>query len=425
MIHHGKVVLEATYVSGEGLIPIQTLGAGEALGWSWLFPPHQWQFSARAVEPTEAVVFKAVAAGTPKEVLASGVSPTALALAKRPAPRAAVPIPKQHPRLTLTGAREHNLQDVTLAIPLARLSVVAGVSGSGKSTLVRKVLLPAVRAALGLATDAPGAFERLAGVDGISRALSVDQSPIGKTSRSVPATFLGIWDLIRKLYASSPEGQVRGFDATRFSFNSTTGGRCTACEGQGVIRHEMTFLPDVIAECPACGGARFEPQTLGVLYRDKSIADVLDMGAEEGVEHFQNHPKIAAPLKVLCALGAGYIKLGQGSHTLSGGEAQRLKLATELTAGARHEPTLYVLDEPTTGLHVSDVGKLLGVLGRLVERGDTVVVIEHHPDVIAGADWVFELGLGLRARTGWRRSRGSARRQPAAARARQTSHRDR
>jgi excinuclease ABC subunit A len=292
----------------------------------------------------------------------------------------------------LTGASEHNLQHVELGIPLERLTVVAGVSGSGKSTLVRQILLPAVRRALQLVAEDPGAFEGLSGLGGVRRALAVDQSPIGRTPRSVPATFLGIWDSIRRLFAASPDAQVKGFSATRFSFNSSSGGRCPTCAGQGSITHEMSFLPDVVAPCPSCQGLRFEPQTLSVHYRDLSIGDVLNLTATEAAAHFAHHPSIAAPLATLRDLGAGYITLGQGSHTLSGGEAQRLKLSAELTASVRHEPTLYVLDEPTTGLHLTDVAKLVQVLDRLVQRGDTVVVIEHHPEVIAGADWIVELG---------------------------------
>jgi len=243
-----------------------------------------------------------------------------------------------------------------------------------------------------LVAEEPGAFSELRGAEGIRRAVAVDQSPIGRTPRSVPATFLGIFDHIRRLFAKSPEAQVRGFAATRFSFNSAGGGRCATCEGQGVLSHEMSFLPDVVTDCPACDGMRFEERTLEVKYLGLCIGEVLRLSAEEACEVFAAHPKITAPLRVLCELGAGYISLGQGSHTLSGGEAQRLKLASELAAGSRHEPTLYVLDEPTTGLHLSDVDKLIGVLSQLVARGDTLVVIEHQPDLIAAADWVIELG---------------------------------
>jgi excinuclease ABC subunit A len=255
------------------------------------------------------------------------------------------------------------------------------------------VLLPAVQGELGLVSDvAAGSFRALKGVQHLKRALSVDQSPIGRTPRSVPATFLGIFDEVRALFAKSPEAQVAGFSKARFSFNTPSGGRCTACQGQGAIVHEMSFLPDVVAECPTCLGDRFEDRTLGVKYLGRSIGEVLKLTAEEACEVFAAHPRIVRPLQVLTELGAGYIQLGQGSHTLSGGEAQRLKLAAELAALSRHEPTLYVLDEPTTGLHLADVGKLLSVLSRLVERGDTLVVIEHHPAVIENADWVVELG---------------------------------
>jgi excinuclease ABC subunit A len=226
----------------------------------------------------------------------------------------------------------------------------------------------------------------------LKRAVSVDQSPIGRTPRSVPATFLGIWDQIRRIYAATPDAKVRGFEPSRFSFNTGRGGQCPTCEGQGAITHEMSFLPDVVSACPTCDGLRFEPRTLEVRYMDRSIGDVLKLTAEEAARVFENHRTVAAPLRTLCDLGAGYIALGQGSHTLSGGEAQRLKLAAELTQTPMHGATLYVLDEPTTGLHLADVTRLMSVLSRLVERGDTLVVIEHHPEVLAGADHLIELG---------------------------------
>ncbi len=334
---------------------------------------------------------RVIAEGPPMAVLGVAESPTGRALQGPHQLRAPRPIDGAK-WLTLEGAREHNLRGDTVKLPLERLTVVAGVSGSGKSTLVRKVLLPALRQKLHRVSDEPGAFERLTGYEALSRAVAVDQSPIGRTPRSVPATFLGIWDLVRKLFAKTTDAQVQGFDAARFSFNGTSGGRCPACEGQGVISHEMSFLPDVVTPCPTCEGTRFEPRTRSVRYLDHDIGQVLALTAEQAVQVFAHHPKIRAPLETLCELGAGYITLGQGSHTLSGGEAQRLKLAAELTAGARHEPTLYVLDEPTTGLHLADVAKLVRVLERLVDRGDTLVVIEHHPEVIAGADYIVELG---------------------------------
>ncbi|MES1185105.1 MAG: excinuclease ABC subunit A, partial [Myxococcales bacterium] len=333
-----------------------------------------------------------VAAGAPSLVCAHPDSPTGRALSSPPLLREPLPIPAKHERLLLTGASAHNLKGVDISVPLGRFTVVAGVSGSGKSTLVRKVLLPALKQQLGLVTEAPGAFKTLSGVAGLKRAVSVDQSPIGRTPRSVPATFLGIWDQIRRIFAATPDAKLRGFEASRFSFNTGRGGQCPTCEGQGAITHEMSFLPDVVSACPTCDGLRFEPRTLEVRYMDRSIGDVLKLTAEDAVRVFENHPKVAAPLRTLCDLGAGYIALGQGSHTLSGGEAQRLKLAAELTQTATQGATLYVLDEPTTGLHMADVAKLMSVLSRLVERGDTLVVIEHHPEVMAGADFLLELG---------------------------------
>jgi excinuclease ABC subunit A len=346
--------------------------------------------------------------GPASEVLSDPRSPTARALQET----ARIERPKRPMAdawLELSGARAHNLQDVTLRVPVARLCVVAGVSGSGKSTLVRHVFYAALRRALGLVAPEPGEHDAIKGTRAVRRALAVDQSPIGRTPRSVPATFLGVWDEVRKLFASLPEAKTRGYAPARFSFNTPSappalagragrkakqlgGGRCPVCEGQGTIIAEMPFLPDVVAPCDACGGARFEPSTLEVRYQGLSIGDVLHLPAEDAAQVFANHRKIAKPLATLADLGVGYVQIGQGSNTLSGGEAHRLRLAAELTAGSAHEPTVYVLDEPTTGLHLSDVKRLLGVFERLVERGDTLVVIEHHPDVIACADWVVELG---------------------------------
>lgn len=331
-----------------------------------------------------------IAQGPAAEVLRHPQSPTARALSTEPAARPKRPSPSR--QLTLRGASAHNLKNVTLKLPIGRFNVVAGVSGSGKSTLVQKVLYPALRLALGLASEPPLGTVKLDGTDALKRALLVDQSPIGRTPRSVPATFLSVWDEIRRLYAGLPDSKVRGFTAGRFSFNSGGGGRCPTCEGQGVQVSEMSFLPDVITPCEACAGLRFEPSTLAVKFHGLSIGDVLQLSAEEAVSHFANHPKIIRPLQTLCELGIGYIQLGQGSHTLSGGEAQRLKLAAELTALSHHEPTVYVLDEPTTGLHLSDARRLIALLHKLVDRGDTLVVIEHHLEVIAAADWVVELG---------------------------------
>jgi excinuclease ABC subunit A len=335
-----------------------------------------------------------VSQGTAAHVLTDPRSPTARALvdtARVSRPRRPTP---DH-WLELVGARAHNLKDVTFRVPTGRMVVVAGVSGSGKSTLVRKIFYPALRRQLGLVGDEPGEFDTLRGLGGtVRRALAVDQSPIGRTPRSVPATFLGIWDEIRRLFASLPDAKARGYTAARFSFNTTSGGRCEACEGQGAIVSEMAFLPDVVSPCEACAGARFEPSTLDIRYNGHDIGEVLHLSAEDAAKVFAVHRRIARPLETLCDLGVGYLQIGQGSNTLSGGEAQRLKLATELTAGSAHEPTLYVLDEPTTGLHLLDVKRLVTVLERLVARGDTLLIIEHHPDVIASADWVIELGPG-------------------------------
>lgn len=333
-----------------------------------------------------------VAQGEPSVVLAHPSSPTARELRARTEVRRGNAPEKAAPRLVLSGVTANNLKDVTLEVPERHLTVVAGVSGSGKSTLVRSVLLPAMREHLGLVTEPPGAFDKLVTSGNIKRAVSVDQSPIGRTPRSVPATFLGVWDLVRSIFSRLPEAQAAGLTAAHFSFNSSAGGRCATCGGQGSVTHEMSFLPDVVQDCPQCRGMRFDEPTLRVKYRGFTAGEVLKMPIVDAVELFSNHPKITAPLRTLVALGAGYLQLGQGSNTLSGGEAQRLKLAVELTASVRHEPTLYVLDEPTTGLHQSDVSRLLEVLQRLVERGDTLVVIEHQPWFIAGADHVIELG---------------------------------
>ena len=332
-----------------------------------------------------------VAEGTPAAVLASEASPTGRAL-REPLGVVRKKRPMADAWLELEGARANNLKDVTFRIPVGRMTVVAGVSGSGKSTLVQKVFFPAVRKQLGLVAPTPGAHQALRIPKTIKRALAVDQSPIGRTPRSVPATFLGIWDEIRKLFASLPEARARGWTPARFSFNTPVGGRCTACAGQGAIVAEMSFLPEVVTPCETCLGLRFEPSTLDVKWSGLSVGDVLRLSAEEAAQVFSAFRKIADPLRTITELGCGYLSIGQGSNTLSGGEAQRLKLASELTAGMAHEPTVYVLDEPTTGLHLSDVGRLVKVLDRLVDRGDTLVIVEHHPDVIANADWVVELG---------------------------------
>jgi excinuclease ABC subunit A len=334
-----------------------------------------------------------VAQGTGANVLADPGSPTGQALSVRPsALRACRTFGARDPAIELRGAAVHNLKNVDVSVPMGSFTVVAGVSGSGKSTLVSKVLYPALRKQLGLVASEPGAHKKLNLPKDLRRVIAVDQAPLGRTSRSTPATFLGIWDEIRKLFATVPDAQVRGYKAGRFSFNAASGGRCSACDGAGVLVSEMSFMPDVVTLCEGCAGKRFDPATLEVRYREKSIGDVLLMTADEAASYFEHHPRIARPLSMLRELGVGYIQLGQGSHTLSGGEAQRLKLASELTATSMHQKTLYVLDEPTTGLHLSDVRRLVGVLDALVARGDTLVIVEHHPEVIRNADHVIELG---------------------------------
>lgn len=333
-----------------------------------------------------------VAEGRAAHVLAHADSPTAIALSGDGGERRVRKVPDLTKVICLEGASEHNLKDVTFRVPTSCLVAVVGVSGSGKSTLVRDVFYRALRQSLDLVADRPGAFRKLTGSKLVDRALAVDQSPIGRSPRSTPATFLGVWDEIRALFAGLPEAKMRGFNPARFSFNTPKGGRCAACGGAGVIVSEMAFMPDVITVCETCNGMRFERATLDVKWKGLSIGDVLALSASDAASVFGTHQKIARPLATLDRLGVGYITLGQGSHTLSGGEAQRLKLAAELTEGLIQKRSLYVLDEPTTGLHVADVRKLVHVLGELVTRGDTLVVIEHHLDVIESADYVVELG---------------------------------
>jgi excinuclease ABC subunit A len=332
-----------------------------------------------------------VAEGPPMALLTRPESVTGLALAR---PLRMVekrrPVTRGGPWLVLRDARANNLRAVDLRVPVGRLVVVTGVSGSGKSTLVRATLLRAVRQALGLETDAPGAHAAVEGAEAFARALEIDQTPIGRTPRSVPATYIGVWDEIRKLYAQSPDARAKGWNASRFSFN-VAAGSCPACEGQGAIRVEMAFLPDAHVRCEECDGQRFEPGTLGVKLRGLSAGQLLALHVDEAAELLKGVPKVRRPLDLLCQLGLGYLTLGQASNTLSGGEAQRLKLVSELSTSGQGR-ALYVMDEPTTGLHRDDVGRLLGVLDGLVDRGDTLLVIEHHPDVIASADWVVDLG---------------------------------
>ena len=292
--------------------------------------------------------------------------------------------------LELAGVREHNLKDLSVRLPLGVFTCVTGVSGSGKSTLVNDVLLRALMQAVYRSRTSPGRFRSLAGEEHLDKVIDVDQSPIGRTPRSNPATYTGVFDHIRRLFAQTPEAKVRGYQPGRFSFN-VKGGRCEACAGDGTIQIDMQFLPDIYVTCEVCKGKRYNRETLEVHYKGHTISDVLDMSVEEGLALFGGIPPIARHLETLNDVGLGYIKLGQPAPTLSGGEAQRVKLASELAKRATGR-TLYVLDEPTTGLHFDDVNKLLGVLHRLVDSGNTVIVIEHNLDVVKTADWIVDLG---------------------------------
>ncbi len=309
--------------------------------------------------------------------------------------RRSIPVPERrrfatHRWLTIRGARENNLQGINVRIPLGLLTVLSGVSGSGKSTLLQEILYKAVRRHLGLGRETPGKHDYIDGIDQIDRVLLIDQSPIGRTPRSNPATYTGLMTPIRELYASLPESKVRGFGPGRFSFNVASG-RCEACEGDGIISYEMHFLPEVHVVCEECHGRRFNQETLQVRFKGKTIADVLDMTVDEALGFFQNHRRIEGRLELLSQVGLGYIKLGQSATTLSGGEAQRIKIAFELGKPPTGR-TLYLLDEPTTGLHFEDVRRLLEVLFRLREGGNTVAVIEHNLDVLKSADWIIDLG---------------------------------
>jgi excinuclease ABC subunit A len=292
--------------------------------------------------------------------------------------------------LRIEGCSEHNLKDVDVEIPLGRLTVVTGVSGSGKSTLINDTLHRALAASLHGALAEPGAHRSIHGLDRVDKVVDVDQRPIGRSPRSNPATYSGVFAGIRNLFAGLPEARIRGWESGRFSFN-VKGGRCEACEGDGSIRVEMQFLPDVFVTCEVCGGRRYDRDTLSIHYRGRSIADVLEMSVQEALELFEPVPAVARPLQALADVGLGYLQLGQSATTLSGGEAQRMKLARELARRSTGQ-TLYLLDEPTTGLHFVDVEVLLGLLDRLVEKGNSVVVIEHNLDVIRHADHVIDLG---------------------------------
>jgi excinuclease ABC subunit A len=306
-----------------------------------------------------------------------------------------IPLPAERRRgdgrkITVVGARENNLKDVTVDFPLGQFVCVTGVSGAGKSTLVNQILYPAVARALHGSERPVGLHQKVTGLAEIDKVIDIDQSPIGRTPRSNPATYTKLFDLIRDFFALLPEARMHGYTPGRFSFN-VKGGRCEACEGDGVKRVEMHFLADVYVPCEICRGKRFNDATLEVKYNGLSIADVLDLTVDEALQLFKHHPNVFRALTTLADVGLGYIALGQSSPTLSGGEAQRVKLSRELSKRSTGR-TLYILDEPTTGLHFEDIRKLLGVLDRLVQGGNTVVVIEHNLDVIKTADHVIDIG---------------------------------
>jgi excinuclease ABC subunit A len=332
-----------------------------------------------------------VAEGTPEQIMQSPASLTGqylsgeVSIQHRIAPRALT-----GKWITIEGAKSHNLRDVTVKFPLGVMTVVTGVSGSGKSTLVNDTLYRALAKELYGSREEPGEYTRIRGFDQLDKAIRIDQSPIGRTPRSNPATYTGVFTAIRDLFAMLPESRERGYKAGRFSFN-VSGGRCEACQGDGQRRIEMNFLPDVYVQCEVCNGRRYNQETLAVKFNGYSIADILDLTIEDALPVLIDIPQVKQKLQTLVDVGLGYIHLGQAATTLSGGEAQRMKIARELSKRQTGR-TLYLLDEPTTGLHFDDVRRLLEVLHRLADLGNTVIIIEHNLDVVRNADWVIDLG---------------------------------
>ena len=332
-----------------------------------------------------------VAEGTPQQIEAAPNSITGAYLSGRKF----VPIPAVRRNgsgqsLRVIGAQENNLKNLTVDIPLGKFVCVTGVSGSGKSTLTVDILYNALARQLMGAHTTAGKYDKIEGAENLDKVINIDQSPIGRTPRSNPATYTGMFDMIRDLFASLPDSKLRGFDKGRFSFN-VKGGRCEACRGEGQLRIEMQFLPDVYVPCEVCHGSRYNHETLQVRFKEKSIADVLNMTVDTALEYFEAFPRISRKLQTLKDVGCGYIRLGQPAPTLSGGEAQRVKLSKELSRVATGK-TLYVLDEPSVGLHAADVHMLINVLQTLVDAGNTVVILEHNLDIIKVADWIIDLG---------------------------------
>ena len=331
-----------------------------------------------------------VACGTAEEIMKNKNSVTGAYLSGR----IKIPVPTERRKptgfLTVKGARENNLKNIDVKIPLGIMTCITGVSGSGKSSLTNEILYKRLARDLNRARCIPGKHDDIIGIDQLDKVIDIDQSPIGRTPRSNPATYTGVFDMIRDLFAATPDAKAKGYKKGRFSFN-VKGGRCEACSGDGILKIEMHFLPDVYVPCEVCGGKRYNRDTLEVKYKGKSIYDVLDMTVEEALKFFENVPAIARKIQTLYDVGLSYVKLGQPSTELSGGEAQRIKLATELSKRSTGK-TIYILDEPTTGLHFADVHKLVEILHRLSEGGNTVVVIEHNLDVIKTADYIIDIG---------------------------------